>query len=72
MSAVFADTFFYLALLRMDDPARPRAMAESKINRRTVTTEFILLELGNACAQVGDREDFLSLLGNKEESEPAR
>ena len=62
MSAVFADTFFYLALLRKDDHARPCAMAESKINRRIITTELILLELGNACAQVGDREDFLSLL----------
>ena len=62
MNAVFADTFFYLALLRKDDPARPRAEAQSRINRRIITTEFVLLELGNACAHVGDREDFLSLL----------
>jgi len=62
VNAVFADTFFYLALLRKDDPARPKALAEAKINRRIITTEFVLLELGNACAQVADRTDFLSLL----------
>jgi len=62
VNAVFADTFFYLALLRTDDPANPRARAESKINRRIVTTEFVLLELGNACAQARDRSDFLVLL----------
>ncbi|HEY9175313.1 MAG TPA: PIN domain-containing protein [Verrucomicrobiae bacterium] len=62
MNAVFADTFFYLALLRRDDPARPRALAESRINRRIVTTDFIVLELGNACAHVDDRPDFLALL----------
>ena len=44
------------------DAARPKALAESKINRRIITTEFILLELGNACAQAGDRADFLTLL----------
>jgi len=62
VNAVFADTFFYLAVLRKDDPARPKASAEAKINRHIITTEFILLELGNACAHVGDREDFLSLV----------
>ena len=63
MSApVFADTFFYLALLRTDDPAHARALAAARRFDRIVTTEFILLELGNACARTEDRADFLALV----------
>lgn len=62
MSAVFADTSFYLALLRDDDPAHDRALEESRIRRTIVTTEFILLELGNACARAEDHADFLALV----------
>jgi predicted nucleic acid-binding protein len=62
MTAVFADTFFYLALLNEDDPAHERALAASKANRAIVTTEFILLELGNACARADDHADFLALV----------
>lgn len=62
MSAVFADTFFYLALLRGDDAAHDRAVAGSRVNRTIVTTEFILLELGNACARAADHADFLALV----------
>lgn len=62
MSVVFADTFFYLALLNDDDPAHERAAAESRSGRRIVTSEFILLELGNACARVEDHRDFLTLV----------
>lgn len=61
MSAVFADTSFYLALLRADDPVHPRALAESRSGRAIVTTEFVLLELGNACARAADHADFLAL-----------
>ncbi len=59
---VFADTFFYLALLRDDDPAHARALAEARLNRLIVTTEFVLLELGNACARAEDHADFLALV----------
>jgi uncharacterized protein len=62
VNAVFADTFFYLALLNEDDPAHERALAESKLSRAIVTTEFILLELGNACARAEDHDDFLALV----------
>lgn len=48
--------------MRSDDPAHSRALAESKINRTIVTTEFVLLELGNACARSVDHEDFFELL----------
>jgi len=62
VSAVFADTSFYLALLRGDDPVHPRALAESRAGHSIVTTEFILLELGNACARATDHADFLALV----------
>ena len=62
MSAVFADTFFFLALLNDQEPSHEKALAESTVNRRIVTTEFILLELGNACARAEDHADFLVLL----------
>ena len=62
MSAVFADTFFYLALLNEDDPAHERAVVESRVNRPILTSEFIFLELGNACARASDHADFLALV----------
>jgi len=62
VSAVFADTFFYLALLDERDPAHVEALAQTRIKRTIVTTEFILLELGNACARADDHADFLALL----------
>ncbi len=60
--AVFADTFFYLALLRADDPAHARALTAAQRPGRIVTTEFILLELGNACARARDHADFVALV----------
>jgi predicted nucleic acid-binding protein len=62
VSAVFADTFFYLALMNDDDAAHERALFESRVNRPIVTSEFILLELGNACARAEDHADFLALI----------
>ena len=59
---VFADTFFYLALLRDDDPSHARALAAARLNQPIVTTEFVLLELGNACARAADHADFLALV----------
>lgn len=62
MNQAFADTFFYLALLDADDPAHQRSVSESKVRRRVVTTEFILLELGGACARAEAHGDFLALV----------
>ena len=59
--ALFADTFFYLALLRDSDPAYERALAVATLCQPVVTTEFILLELGNACACANDHAEFLTL-----------
>jgi len=62
VSAVFADTSFYLALLRADDPAHERALARYRSSLRIMTTEFIVLELGNACARAEDHADFLAIV----------
>ena len=62
MKAIFADTFFYQALLDERDPAHGRALAHSKVKQTILTTEFILLELGNACARTEDHGDFLALV----------
>ena len=62
MSAAFADTSFYLALLDERDPLHGRAVAESKANRALITTEFIILELGNACGRAEDHADFLAVV----------
>ena len=72
MSAVFADTFFHLALLREDDPAHARAMANVMLNQPIVTTEFVLLELGNACARAADHADFLALVAGMRASPRVR
>lgn len=62
MSAAFADTYFYLALLRVDDPAHATALVHAARNQRIATTEFVLLELGHACARAMDHADSLALV----------
>ncbi len=62
MSAVFAETSFYLALLDERDTLHKRALAESRMDRPILTPEFIVLELGNACGRAEDHADFLALL----------
>jgi hypothetical protein len=57
----FADTSYYLALLGPADRHHCRAV---ELSRRpatyAVTTEYVLLELGNALARVGDRSLFVA------------
>ena len=72
MSAAFADTFFYLALLRVDDPAHTKAVARATLTSPIVTTEFVLLELGNACARAEDHADFLALVAGMRASRRVR
>ena len=62
MNPVFADTFFYLALLDERNPAHHRALAAATINRPVVTTEFIVIEIADGCARAQDHADFLALL----------
>ena len=58
MKAVFADTFFFLALLNRRDPFHERAVAASRIpDLKIVTTEFVLLELADALCKPPQRQE---------------
>jgi uncharacterized protein len=62
MKVVFADTFYFLALLNERDAAHARAVSASRApGLRLVTTEFVLLELGDALCKPGQREEALAL-----------
>jgi predicted nucleic acid-binding protein len=63
MTAVFADTSFYLALLSTDDEFHDRAVQLSlEMRRPIVVTEFVLLETGNSLSSVNQRRLFVELL----------
>jgi uncharacterized protein len=62
VNPVFADTFFYLALLEEREPAHHRSVAAAAINRPVVTIEFIVIEIADGCARAEDHADFLALL----------
>ena len=52
MKPVFADTSYYLALLSDEDVYHDAALAWSEnLLGRTVVTEYVLLELGNALSR---------------------
>lgn len=59
MNAVFADTWFFLAILNPRDPNHERALAASRTERRhRVTTDWVLVEVGDALCQTGNRDVF--------------
>lgn len=52
MTPVFVDTWYYLAVFNPKDPLHGMATSWSRRSRRPfVTTEYVLLELGNALSQ---------------------
>jgi uncharacterized protein len=62
MKAIFADSFHYLALLTSADPAHSFAIEEhDRPGRTIVTTEAVLLEVGDALCEPPDHDDFLAL-----------
>lgn len=64
MKATFADAFYFLALLNRNDQAHDRAVqAATQLRGRLVTTEFVLLEVGDAFSEPADRVAFLELVG---------
>jgi predicted nucleic acid-binding protein len=70
MKAVFADTFYSLALLNERDAAHQRAVAASRsVGLALVTTEFVLIELADALCQPQQREEVLALC-NVVETDP--
>ncbi|HEU0010360.1 MAG TPA: PIN domain-containing protein [Verrucomicrobiae bacterium] len=60
MNGVFADTWFFLAVLNRDDPQHERALRTSRTDRRhRVTTDWVLVEVGDALCQRGNRDVFV-------------
>jgi predicted nucleic acid-binding protein len=58
MTRVFADTFYFLALLNKHDEAHPKAVAFSGLIDKLVTTEGVLTELADGLASSRHREMF--------------
>ena len=59
MSTVFADAYYFLALLNTGDKGHPRASAWTEgFSGRMVTTDLVLLEVADAMSQQGHREVF--------------
>jgi predicted nucleic acid-binding protein len=62
MKSVFADTFYFLALLNRRDPAHQQAVALSRQAGLTiVTTEFVLLEVADALCKPQHRAEVLAI-----------
>jgi predicted nucleic acid-binding protein len=63
MNLVFADTFYYFALLNPDDEMHEAAVAFTAAFAGTmVTTAWVLTELGDGLARVPNRALFLGLV----------
>src|SRR5258706_8695763 len=59
MPFLFADTFYFIALLDSADPMHSRAVEWSRKREfRILTTEYVLLELGDAFHAPLKREEF--------------
>jgi predicted nucleic acid-binding protein len=62
MTAVFADTFFYLALTVPSDPAHlPAVEFARQFRGRVITTDWVLVEVANAVAAPRSRKIFIDL-----------
>jgi len=65
MSAVFADTYYFLGLVNRKDRAHGKCVAFSNSSDRpVVTTVWVLVELGNALRRGRDRTVFMALLAD--------
>lgn len=63
MKALFADTFYYLALLNPADEAHGRAVTASRrLVGPTVTTAWGLTEVADALADPANKPAFLALM----------
>ena len=63
MTITFADSFFFLAMMNVRDFAHARAVAMSEsIPGPIVTTQWVLVEVGDAFAKPQDRNRFVELL----------
>jgi uncharacterized protein len=63
MTRTFADTSFYVALVNPRDALHARANEEARRQQGIVlTTEYVLIEVGNWLARSNDRQVFLDLM----------
>lgn len=63
MTPVFADTFYFLALLHLDDNAHARALSASQtLASPLLTTAWVVTEVADALAMPGMRENVPRLL----------
>lgn len=72
MNAVFADTFYFLALLNERDAAHAKASLFDATARPLVTTAWVLTEVGDAMSAPENRPAFLELLDMLQDSPDAR
>ena len=73
MTPVFADSFFFFALLNHNDAAHETAERfSSETGRPFVTTAWVLTEVADGCATVDKRGLFLQLLDTLRASPDAR
>ncbi len=57
MTEIFADTFYFLALLNQSDAAHEKAVEAARtLKARLVTTGWVLTELADALADPGNRD----------------
>ena len=69
MKAVFADTFYYIALLNANDSSHETIVAAThELKSKTVTTAWVLLELANALSAQRHRETFAKFLNRLREN----
>ena len=62
MKLVFADTGFYIAFVNPRDLLHPRSQDFSRrFTGRLLTTEYVLIEVGNFLSRSRDREPFVGL-----------
>jgi uncharacterized protein len=62
MRTVFADTFYFLALLDKREARHPQANEAARDPQiHLVTTEWVLLEFGDAYSHPKDRADYVAL-----------
>lgn len=65
MNSVFADTFYFLALWNLKDPAHSRAVVVSRtLQAELVTTVWVLTELGDAMSAPANRSEFIATLND--------
>jgi predicted nucleic acid-binding protein len=67
MNALFADTYYFIALLNAKDPTHSRAVELSRKRRgRLVSTAWVFTELADGLARTADRYLFATILADFE------